>query len=49
MIPYVHLLTFPDQWLRSRRDHDRFLHLIADLRKPLKECHPREKEGPGPS
>jgi integrase/recombinase XerD len=22
---------------------------IADLRKTLKECHPREKEGPGPS
>jgi len=31
VIPYVHLLTFPDQWLRSRRDHDRFLHLIEVL------------------
>lgn len=28
VIPFVHLLTFPDQWLRARRDHDRFLHLI---------------------
>ena len=31
VIPYVELLTFPDQWLRSRRDHDRFLHLIEVL------------------
>lgn len=31
VIPYVHLLTFPDQWLRSRRDHDRFLTLIEVL------------------
>jgi len=31
VIPYVHLLTFPDQWLRSRRDHDRFLHLVEVL------------------
>lgn len=31
VIPYVHLLTFPTQWLRSRRDHDRFLHLIEVL------------------
>lgn len=31
VIPYVHLLTFPDQWLRARRDHDRFLHLIEVL------------------
>jgi hypothetical protein len=28
VIPYVHLLTFPDHWLRARRDHDRFLTLI---------------------
>ena len=28
VIPFVHLLTFPDTWLRTRRDHDRFLHLI---------------------
>jgi DNA primase catalytic core len=31
VIPYVELLTFPDLWLRSRRDHDRFLHLIEVL------------------
>ena len=31
VIPYVHLLTFPDQWLRSRRDHDRFLTLVEVL------------------
>jgi DNA primase catalytic core len=31
VIPYVELLTFPYLWLRSRRDHDRFLHLIEVL------------------
>ena len=31
VIPYVHKLTFPDTWLRARRDHDRFLHLIEVL------------------
>jgi len=31
VIPFVHLLSFPDQWLRARRDHDRFLHLIEVL------------------
>ncbi len=28
-IPYADLITFPAEWLRTRRDHDRFLHLIA--------------------
>lgn len=28
VIPFASQLTFPDQWLRARRDHDRFLHLI---------------------
>lgn len=31
VIPFANLLTFPDQWLRARRDHDRFLHLIEVL------------------
>jgi len=31
VIPYVDLLTFPDHWLRARRDHDRFLTLIEVL------------------
>ena len=31
IIPFVHLLTFPALWLRARRDHDRFLHLIEVL------------------
>jgi DNA primase catalytic core len=31
IIPFVHLLTFPTLWLRARRDHDRFLHLIEVL------------------
>jgi DNA primase catalytic core len=45
VIPYVHLLTFPDQWLRSRRDHDRFLHLVEVLaylhqfQRPRKSHH----------
>jgi DNA primase len=28
VIPYVHLLRFPSRWLRTRRDHERFLCLI---------------------
>ena len=44
VIPYVHLLTFPDQWLRARRDHDRFLHLIEVLAylhqfQRVRKCH----------
>jgi len=45
VIPYVQLLTFPDQWLRTRRDHDRFLHLIEVLaflhqhQRPVKTHH----------
>jgi DNA primase len=31
VIPYVELLTFPDRWLRTRRDHERFLCLIEVL------------------
>ncbi|MHB2018410.1 MAG: CHC2 zinc finger domain-containing protein [Candidatus Xenobia bacterium] len=27
-VPYVGLLTFPAQWLRTRRDHERFLSLV---------------------
>ncbi|MBI3929961.1 MAG: toprim domain-containing protein [Armatimonadetes bacterium] len=28
VIPYVELLSFPSRWLRTRRDHERFLCLI---------------------
>lgn len=28
VIPYVDLLSFPSRWLRTRRDHERFLSLI---------------------
>jgi len=28
VVPYVELVTFPAAWLRTRRDHDRFLTLI---------------------
>jgi hypothetical protein len=44
----VHLLTFPDNWLRARRDHDRFLHLIEVLaflhqhQRPRKQHQGRE-------
>ena len=31
VIPYVEQLTFPDRWLRTRRDHERFLCLIEVL------------------
>ena len=31
VIPYVHLLRFPSLWLRTRRDHERFLCLIDVL------------------
>ena len=48
VIPYVHKLTFPDNWLRARRDHDRFLHLIEVLaflhqhQRPRKQHQGRE-------
>lgn len=42
VIPYVHLLTFPDQWLRSRRDHDRFLTLIEVLVYLHQQQRPRK-------
>lgn len=29
--PYAHLLRFPERWLRTRRDHVRFLNLIEAL------------------
>jgi DNA primase catalytic core len=28
IIPYIELLDFPSDWIRTRRDHDRFLSLI---------------------
>ncbi|EKD27144.1 MAG: DnaG primase-like protein [uncultured bacterium] len=29
IIPYVYLIDFPCEWIRNRRDHDRFLSLIS--------------------
>ena len=29
VIPYAHLIQFPADWIRTRRDHDRFLNLIV--------------------
>jgi len=31
IIPYVDLIDFPKEWLRGRRDHDRFLSLIEGI------------------
>ncbi len=31
VIPFVELIDFPDQWLRTRRDHPRFLNLIEAI------------------
>ena len=31
IIPYAELLTFPADWVRTRRDHDRFLDLISTI------------------
>ena len=31
IIPYVDLIEFPKEWLRGRRDHDRFLSLIEGV------------------
>lgn len=31
IVPYVDLLEFPKEWLRGRRDHDRFLSLIEGI------------------
>lgn len=45
VIPYVHLLSFPDQWLRARRDHDRFLHLIEVLAYLHQFQRPRKEHG----
>ena len=42
VIPYVHQLTFPDLWLRSRRDHDRYLHLIEVLAYLHQHQRPRK-------
>jgi hypothetical protein len=42
VIPYVNWLTFPDQWLRSRRDHDRFLTLIEVLAYLHQHQRPRK-------
>lgn len=31
IIPYVELIDFPTEWIRTRRDHDRFLNLIVSV------------------
>jgi hypothetical protein len=41
VIPYVRQITFPTRWLRTRRDHDRFLCLIeasAFLHQHQRSC-----------
>ena len=43
VIPFVKHLTFPDRWLRSRRDHDRFLCLIEVLAYLHQYQRPRKK------
>jgi hypothetical protein len=43
VIPYVNHLTFPDRWLRSRRDHDRFMSLIEVLAYLHQYQRPRKK------
>ena len=42
VIPYVDKLTFPTQWLRSRRDHDRFLTLIEVIAYLHQHQRPRK-------
>jgi hypothetical protein len=43
VIPFVNHLTFPDRWLRSRRDHDRFMSLIEVLAYLHQYQRPRKK------
>jgi len=47
-IPYVSLLSFPKRWLRTRRDHERFLSLVdasAFLHQHQREGGTTEEEG----
>ena len=52
VIPYVHHLTFPTKWLRTRRDNERFLCLIEasaflhQHQRPRKVVHGAEGEIP---
>ena len=45
IIPFAHKITFPDKWVRVRRDQERFLSLIEasaflhQYQRPLKSCH----------
>lgn len=43
VIPYVEKLTFPDQSLRTRRDHDRFLTLIEVIAFLHQHQRPRKQ------
>jgi hypothetical protein len=43
VIPFAERLTFPDRWLRSRRDHDRFMSLIEVLAYLHQYQRPRKR------
>ena len=51
VIPYAHLIQFPADWIRTRRDHDRFLNLIVVItflhqyQRPWKEYRLENAEG----
>jgi hypothetical protein len=45
VIPYVDHLSFPDRWLRTRRDHERFLCLIEVLAYLHQYQRPRKRHG----
>jgi DNA primase catalytic core len=52
VIPYAHRIDFPADWLRTRRDHDRFLNLIvviAFLHQYQREQKPFHSAGSLPS
>jgi hypothetical protein len=47
-VPYANLLSFPARWLRTRRDHERFLSLVdtvAFLHQYQREGGTRERDG----
>jgi len=54
VIPYAHLIQFPADWIRTRRDHDRFLNLIVVItflhqyQRPQKEYRLENAEGAMP-
>jgi hypothetical protein len=47
-VPYANLLSFPVRWLRTRRDHERFLSLVdtvAFLHQHQREAGTKERDG----